>query len=109
MRISLPVRAFILAVGLIGAPLGADAQVPSKTARIVVLDVGSPADSSGRIEALRTGLRQLGHVEGRNITVEWRFAEGQSARLSGLASELASPCEAGCSRVPQRRGGPCPT
>src|SRR5262245_19420438 len=81
-------RVFILAIGLAAAPLAGQAQPPPKAARILVLDVGSAADASGRMEALRKGLRELGHVEGRNITIDWRFADGQSVRLSSLDSEL---------------------
>jgi len=87
MRARRLVLTVILTIGLLGVTLAARAQSP-KIARVGVLDVGSAADASARMAALRDALRELGYVDGRNITIESRFAEGQSARLSNLASEL---------------------
>jgi putative tryptophan/tyrosine transport system substrate-binding protein len=81
------VLTIILTTGLLGVTLAPRAQSP-KIARVGVLDVGSAAAASVRMAAFRNGLRELGHVEGQNITIEWRFAEGQSARLSSVATEL---------------------
>ena len=76
-----------LTVSLVAAPLVANAQRSGKVARIGYLSpvggAGSPA-----AEAFRQGLRELGHVEGRSITIEFRAAEGRSDLLPALASEL---------------------
>ena len=66
----------------------AEAQQPAKVPRIGYLSVSSPSAMSTRIEAFRQGLRVLGHVEGKNIVIEWRFAEGKRERLAELAAEL---------------------
>src|SRR6266550_2715734 len=73
----------LLVVGVI-----ADAQQPGKILRIGYLSSDSPSTIAVRIEAFRQGLRELGHVEGKNIVIEWRFAEGKADRLAGLAAEL---------------------
>ncbi len=74
-----------LALGLLAAPLAAPAQQPpGKTARIGLLgDVPSFLD-----EAFRQGLRELGYVQGQNITIEYRSADWKYERLPGLAAEL---------------------
>jgi putative ABC transport system substrate-binding protein len=79
---------FIVALALLAAPLLADAQPPAKVARIGFLMGGSPSTSAPLIDALRQGLGQLGYVEGRNFTVEARYAEGRSEVLPVLAREL---------------------
>src|SRR6266581_9615966 len=77
------------AVLLFAAPLAADAQPAGKPVpRIGYLDGASLSANSVRIQAFRQGLRELGYVEGQNIAIEWRSAEGQADRLSGLAAEL---------------------
>ena len=58
-----------------------DAQQPTKIPRIGYLSTVSPAANATRIEALRQGLRELGYVEGKNIIIEWRYAEGKVDRL----------------------------
>jgi putative ABC transport system substrate-binding protein len=65
----------------------ADAQQPVKVPRIGNLSPGSSYASPNR-EAFRQGLRDLGYVEGKNILIEYRYAEGKSDRLRGLAAEL---------------------
>jgi len=77
---SILVVSVLLAVGVI-----ADAQQPAK---IGYLSTDSPSIIAVRIEAFRQGLRDLGNVEGKNIVIEWRFAEGKVERLRGLAAEL---------------------
>jgi putative ABC transport system substrate-binding protein len=86
-------RAFIgtMAGGLIAAPLAAEAQPARKVPRIGFLVAASASDSAYArlIEAFRQGLRDLGYVEGRNIVIEYRYADGKSERLPALAAELA--------------------
>jgi putative ABC transport system substrate-binding protein len=67
----------------------ADAQ-PTKVPRIGYLSALSPDGVPTWLEAFRQGLRELGYVEGKNIVIEWRFAEGKLNRLPSLASELVS-------------------
>jgi putative ABC transport system substrate-binding protein len=66
----------------------ASAQQPAKILRIGNLSAGSPANNPHRFEAVRQGLRELGYVEGKNIVIERRFAEGKFDRLPSLAAEL---------------------
>jgi len=66
----------------------AEAQQPNQVPRVGFLVPGSPSSYSERMEAFRQGLRELGHVEGQNIIIEYRFAEGKSDRFPALASEL---------------------
>ena len=68
----------------------ADAQQPKKIPRIGYLTSAAAAIALPNSEAFREGLRQLGYVEGKNIIIEWRYAEGKSERLSELAAELIS-------------------
>jgi ABC-type uncharacterized transport system substrate-binding protein len=65
-----------------------EAQQATKVPRIGYLSVSSPSANVGRIEAFRQGLRELGYVEGKNIVIEWRYAEGKFDRLPTLAAEL---------------------
>ena len=75
-------RAFIgtLTGSLLAAPLAAEAQQPVRVARIGVLAPGDPPSlsDSPRLEAFRRELRERGWVEGQNIAIEWRFAEGKN-------------------------------
>src|SRR5437870_6170277 len=65
-----------------------EAQQPMKIPRIGFLSATSPSAIAARVEAFRRGLRELGYVEGKNIVIEWRYAEGKLDRLSELAAEL---------------------
>jgi putative ABC transport system substrate-binding protein len=76
--------AFVLV--LVGAV--AQAQQAKKMAHVGFLSFTSPAAISSRIEGFRQGLRELGYVEGKNIIIEWRFAEGKLDRAPALAAEL---------------------
>jgi putative tryptophan/tyrosine transport system substrate-binding protein len=81
-------REFItLLGGAAGWPLAARAQQPAKVARIGYLGLGPASAWSSRVEALRAGLRDLGWVEGRNIVIEFRWAD-RVEQLPGLAAEL---------------------
>jgi len=80
-----------LAGSLLVVPLVVEAQ--QRTAaipRIGFLGTEFASSEASRIEAMRTGLRELGYVEGKNIAIEFRWAEGKVDRLPNLASELVS-------------------
>ena len=78
-----------LGVGALAAPLVSFAQQqPAKVPRIGFLGALSASDFASRVEALRAGLRDLGYVEGKNIVIEYRWAEGKYERLPDLAAEL---------------------
>jgi hypothetical protein len=69
-------------------PLAARAQQTGKMSRIGYLGSSSPSLEPHYVEAFRQKLRDLGHVEGENIAIEYRWAEGQDDRLPNLATEL---------------------
>ena len=83
-------REFITLLG--GAPaawsLAARAQQPSKIPRVGYLFSFTPAEGQHLWEACRQGLRELGYVEGRNIAIEARWADGRHERLPELVAEL---------------------
>lgn len=83
-------REFITVLGGAAAawPLAARPQQPGKMARIGFLGSATAAGSAKSVEALRAGLRDFGHVEGRNIVIEFRWAEGKYDRLSDLVADL---------------------
>ena len=74
---------------VLAAPLAALAQPAAKPARIGFLGLDKAADPRPR-EALLDGLRELGYVEGRNLSIEQRYAEGQPERFPALATELTA-------------------
>ena len=78
-----------LAGGLLAAPLAAEAQQAAKIPRIGYLAT-SLAGSPHVTEAFLQGLRDLGYVEGRNVVIEYRDAEGKFERLPALAAELVA-------------------
>jgi putative ABC transport system substrate-binding protein len=90
-RITMKRRRFItlLSGAAVAWPLAVRAQQAGMPL-IGVLSPASPATSARNIAALRQGLRNLGYVEGRNIAIEYRFAEGISERLSRFATELVA-------------------
>jgi len=79
-----------LALGLILAPHAAEAQQPGKVPRVGYLNPGSASDPlrQRRLDAFRQGLRELGYVEGQNIAIESRWAEGKYDRYPALAADL---------------------
>jgi putative ABC transport system substrate-binding protein len=66
----------------------AQAQQPAGILRIGILIAPSASSFSNRVEALRRRLRELGYVEGKNIVIEYRYAEGKVERIPDLAAEL---------------------
>jgi putative tryptophan/tyrosine transport system substrate-binding protein len=68
--------------------LSAEAQQPKKVPRIGYLSTGDAARDSARAQAIRLALRERGHIEGQNIAIEYRHAEGKLDRLPELAAEL---------------------
>src|SRR5262245_48144968 len=80
----------IVAIGVAFAMCGvvAQAQQPKKVPRIGYLSNIDPATDSTRSEAIRLALRERGHIEGQNIAIEYRHAEGKLDRLPELAAEL---------------------
>ena len=77
----------LLPGSLRAAPLAAEAQQAPKVYRIGFLS-GGTATASPFVEQFRQGLRDLGYVEGQNIIIEYRWAEGQLNRLPQLATDL---------------------
>ncbi len=77
---------FILVLVVSGAV--AQAQQSKKIPRIGYLSTLDQARDSGRFQAIRLGLRELGYIEGQNITIEYRYAEGKQDRLPELVNEL---------------------
>jgi len=79
----------VVAVLSFAASLAADAQQSGKVYRIGYLSTGSASGTYTRpLEAFRQGLRELGWHEGRNVLIEYRYAEGRADRLPALAHEL---------------------
>jgi len=78
----------MLGVGILAAPLAADAQSARKVPRIGVLSPGALPTSSQLDAAFVQGLREHGCVEGQNIVIDRRFAEGRVERMSEIAAEL---------------------
>jgi putative tryptophan/tyrosine transport system substrate-binding protein len=83
-------RAFLAgAAALLATPLAAEAQETEKIARIGYLGIDRVSSTHLR-DAFRQGLRDLGYVEGRNVVIEYRNAEGKVGRLPALAAELVA-------------------
>ena len=82
------VPSILVVVVLLAVAVIAEAQQPKKTYRIGTLSGGSASTSKANYDAFREGLRQLGYVEGANVILEHRYADGKSDRLPELAAEL---------------------
>src|SRR5258706_8618201 len=78
----------VLTIALMISGAIAEAQQPNKIPRLGYLAASTPSANSTRVDAFRQGLRELGYVEGKNIVIEFRFAEGQLDRVPALAAEL---------------------
>src|SRR5215469_9388101 len=79
----------VAALGLLlTAPLAADAQQAGKVPRIGFLSLTSPSDRPPLLDAFRQRLRELGWVEGQNVVIDYRYAEGRVDRLPDLTAEL---------------------
>ena len=83
-------RTFIACVagGLLVVPLALRAQQAGRIYRIGILEAIPAAQNTANLDALRKGLRELGYVEGRNLVIEYRSADGRAERFPELASEL---------------------
>jgi ABC-type uncharacterized transport system substrate-binding protein len=82
------VRSILIGVVLLAVGVIADAQQPKKVPRIGYLSSFDPATESTRAEAIRLALRERGYIEGQNIAIEYRYAEGKLHRFPELAAEL---------------------
>jgi len=80
--------ALLVALSLLAAPLAAPAQTPAQFHRIGYLWPGDRPSSAPLTEAFLQALRGHGYEEGRNILIDWQFADGKADRLPRLASEL---------------------
>src|SRR5688572_754334 len=83
----IPVR-LLLSLVLVAVPLAAEAQRVNKVYRVGFLGAASAAQYARQIEGMRQGLRDLGYIEGQNLVIEFRWAEGRYERLPALAVEL---------------------
>src|SRR5262247_1680332 len=78
----------LVAVALLAAGVIAEAQQAGKTPRIGIFVSASASDGAPRIKALQQGLREVGYVEGKNILIEYRYAEGTLETVSERIAEL---------------------
>jgi putative ABC transport system substrate-binding protein len=77
-----------LAGGILAAPLAAEAQQAGKVYRLGFLGSASAVQMAREVDGMRQGLRELGYIEGQNLNIEYRWAEGKYERLYDLAAEL---------------------
>ena len=77
-----------LGAGALAAPFDSYTQQPARVPRVGVLGAGSPYGWVPMVEALRAGLGDLGYVEGQNINIDYRWADGQYDRLPELVADL---------------------
>jgi putative ABC transport system substrate-binding protein len=78
----------VLCAVLVALCVSVEAQQPKKVRRIGYLSGTSSSATLARVEAFRQGLHELGYVEGKNIVIEYRYAEGKDDRLPALAADL---------------------
>src|SRR5712691_7700660 len=74
--------------GLLAAPIAAEAQQAGKVFQVGFLGTATPSLMSAWLTAFREGLRERGYVEGKNISMQYRWGEGKPERFPGLAAEL---------------------
>ena len=79
----------LIALASFAAATATEAQPPAKRPRVGVLLLGTP-DTDPVLPSFRTGLRELGYVEGKDVVLEYRFAEGKPDRLPDLARDLVN-------------------
>ena len=79
-----------LAGGVVASPLAAGAQQAGKVYRVGFLGNSTAALEANLVQPFREGLRDLGYVEGRDVLIEYRWADGKYDRFSALAAELAA-------------------
>ena len=79
---------WLITVWLLVSSNIAEAQQPKKVSRIGYLSSADPASESVRSEPLRLALRELGYIDGQNLSTEYRYSEGKNDRLPELAAEL---------------------
>jgi len=82
------VLSILFVVVLLAVAVIAGAQQPKKVSRIGYLSSRDPASESARTEGIRLALRERGHIEGQNIAIEYRYAEGKLDRFSELVAEM---------------------
>ena len=88
MRLSAIGVMLTLALSLLVALHTSPAQQAARVPRIGYLQAGGPGPSASFLAALRQGLSETGYVEGQNLTIEYRWAEGNYDRLPALAADL---------------------
>jgi len=81
-------RTFLAGLVILATPPVSEAQQPGKIRRIGLLSAFSPSDTALWYHAFRQGLRDLGWIEGQNISIEYRYSEGRDDRLLELAADL---------------------
>lgn len=86
-RAAAAIQRLVLAL-IVALPLAVDAQGARGMARIGYLNAASAPAAAQVVDAFRQGLRELGYVEGQNLVIEYRWADGQFERLPALADEL---------------------
>ena len=82
------ITVLILCAMLFALCVPVDAQPTGKIFRIGFLDLSTASGSAVHVDAFRQELSKLGWIEGKNITIEYRFAEGKTDRLPELAADL---------------------
>src|SRR5688572_10803348 len=79
---------FTVVIALAGSARVVEAQQPKKVPRIGYLSANDAATESARAQPIRMALRERGHIEGQNIAIEYRYAEGKLDRFSELMAEM---------------------